>query len=136
YFNLTGTANGQTGTLLAGTLNLLDFSQAQGSAAGSFNTGLGANLNLTGGLLAGLFSSGGGVLNLDVHFPCGGNIAGLSGTFRSLISALAGRGAGGVSPAPEPSTLALAGTGLLVLGLGLRLRRPHPDHSTVRVLSA
>ncbi|MGH9413779.1 MAG: PEP-CTERM sorting domain-containing protein [Terriglobales bacterium] len=122
-FNLSGSANGQTGTLLSGALNLLNFSQAQGSSQGSFNTALGANLNVTGGLLANAFTTTGGILNLNVQFPSNANISSLVGTNLSLTSTLSASGAGGISPTPEPSTLALAGLGLLVLGLGLCLHR-------------
>lgn len=127
YFNLTGSANGQKGMLLTGTLNLLTFSQTPNSNQGTFNTGMGANLNVTGGMLASLFGSDGAALTLNVNFPCGGSLSGLAGTNRSLISSLSASGAGGISPAPEPSTLALVGAGLLVLGLGLRIRHPHAE---------
>jgi len=129
-FKLTGTASGQTGTLLSGTLNLLNFSQASGSSQGSFNTNLGANLDLTGGLLANVFTASGGVLNLNVQFPSSVNVSTLAGTSLSLASTLSASGAGGISPTPEPNTLALMGAGLLVLGAGLRLRR-HSGMSAV-----
>src|SRR6185437_8578793 len=64
-FSLSGSANGQTGTLLSGALNLLNFTQANGSNKGEFNTNLAANLSLTGGLLANVFTTSGGVLSLD-----------------------------------------------------------------------
>lgn len=127
YFTLTGSANGQSGTLLAGTLNLLTFSQTQTDSQGTFNAGMGANLNVTGGMLASLFGSEGAALSLNVNFPCGGSLSGLAGTNRSLISSLSASGAGGISPAPEPSTLALVGAGLLILGMGLRMRHPHAE---------
>ncbi|HET9783402.1 MAG TPA: PEP-CTERM sorting domain-containing protein [Terriglobales bacterium] len=122
-FNLEGTASGQTGTLLSGTLNLLNFTQASGSSQGSFNSNLAANLDLTGGLLANIFTASGGVLSLNVQFPTSVNISTLVGTNLSLASSLSASGAGGISPTPEPGTLALVGAGLLILGAGLRLRR-------------
>ncbi|MGH9468701.1 MAG: PEP-CTERM sorting domain-containing protein [Terriglobales bacterium] len=125
-FTLNGTANGQTGTLLAGTLNLLNFAQASGSSTGTFNTNLAANLNLTGGLLENVFSAVGGVLSLNVQFPCTMNVGMLAGTNLSLAATLSANGAGGITATPEPSTLALMGVGLLVLGMGLRLAH-RPD---------
>ena len=115
-FNLTGSVNGQTGTLLSGTLNLLNFTQANGSSQGTFNSNLGANLNLTGGLLASVFTSSGGVLSLNVQFPTTTNISTLVGTNLSLVSTVSASGAGSISPTPEPSSLALIGAGLLLLG--------------------
>jgi hypothetical protein len=122
-FNLQGSASGQTGTLLSGTLNLLDFSQASGSSQGSFNSNLAANLDLKGGLLANIFTASGGVLSLNVQFPTSVNVSTLVGTNLSLAASLSASGAGGISPTPEPGTLLLVGAGLLVLGVGLRRHR-------------
>ncbi|MGH9479377.1 MAG: PEP-CTERM sorting domain-containing protein [Terriglobales bacterium] len=122
-FKLTGSANGHTGTLLTGTLNLLNFTQASGSSQGTFNTNLAANLSLTGGLLANVFTATGGILNLNVSIPTSTNVSTVVGTKLSLAATLSASGAGGVSPTPEPSTLALMGVGLLALGFGLRRAR-------------
>ncbi|TAN21975.1 MAG: PEP-CTERM sorting domain-containing protein [Acidobacteria bacterium] len=127
YLTLTGSANGQSGTLLAGTLTLLNFVQTKSASQGRFNTSISANLNVTEGMLASWFGSDSAVLGLNVEFPCGGSLSGLTGTNRSLVSSLSASGAGGISPAPEPSTLALVGAGLLVLGVGLRIRHPHAE---------
>lgn len=124
-FSLTGSANGQAGTLLSGTLNLLNFSQAQGSSTGTFNTNMGANLSITGGLLASAFTSSGGELSLNVQFPTTANISTLVGTNLSLVSTLGASGAGSISPTPEPDSLALFGAGMLVLGGFFRRRSRH-----------
>ncbi|MGH9472357.1 MAG: PEP-CTERM sorting domain-containing protein [Terriglobales bacterium] len=120
-FTLTG--SGHTGTLLTGTLNLLNFTQASGSSQGTFNTNLAANLSLTGGSLANVFTANNGILNLNVSLPASFNVSTVVGTNMSLAATLSASGAGGVSPTPEPSTLALMGVGLLALGFGLRRAR-------------
>lgn len=119
-FTYNGSASGQTGTLLHGTLGLNDFDQAQGSASGSFNSALNTNLLLSGGLLASLFNSSQGALGLNVTFPANFNVSTLVGTNLSVAGSLPGTGAGSVTPTPEPGTLLLMGAGMLALGLCLR----------------
>ncbi len=123
-FSLTGTSNGNTGTLLTGTLNLLNFTQVTGSTLGTFNYDMGVNLNVTGGMLASAFTDNGGELSLNVQLPAGANISSLVGTSNSLI-ANADCQPGSLSPTPEPSSLAMLGAGMLILGGFLR-RRARP----------
>ena len=124
-FNLTGSANGQSGTLLTGSLNLVNFYQqpgptnGSGSMVGSFNANMQANMTVTGGLLASAFSNAQAVLQLNVQFTAPIAISTLEGTNGSLVAQLI---SSSITPTPEPSSLLLFGSGLLMLGGVLRRR--------------
>ena len=128
-FVYTGSSNGQTGTLLAGKLDLLNFYQAPGSNQGSFNyfpyypSATPASLQAPGvnTLLGGVFFAGqdGGALQLNLQFATSESVSALLGTDQSLDGFLI---PSTLAPTPEPSTLALMGAGLLLLGVCARLR--------------
>jgi hypothetical protein len=126
---LTGSANGATGTLLTGTLNLVNFSQmplaanGSGSVIGTFNQSAGGsvadNFTITGGLLANLFTSAGGVLQVNVQLASPTSIALLEGTSASLSAGLVSTS---LTPTPEPAPLLLWAAGLALLALVGRRR--------------
>lgn len=123
-FSLTGTAGGQSGTLLSGTLNLVDFYQQpgpgnSGSMIGSFNASMTANMTISGGIFASQFSSAGAVAQLNVQFNSPVAISTLEGTNLSQVSTMI---SSSITPTPEPSSLLLFGSGLLMLGGVLRRR--------------
>ncbi len=124
-FTLTGTAGSQSGTLLSGSLDLVNFYQqpgptvGSGSMIGSFNENMAANMTITGGILASAFSSNGGVMQLNVQFTSPVSISTLEGTSLSEVATLI---SSSITPTPEPSSLLLFGAGLLMLGGVLRRR--------------
>lgn len=121
-FNLTGTANGSTGTLLSGTLNLVNFYQPSlpgglGWVIGEFNVptagGVAPDATITGGLLANAFTSAGGILQLNVQMASPTPISSLIGTGAHLSSVPI---SSSLTPTPEPATLFLLLAGFLGLG--------------------
>jgi uncharacterized protein (TIGR03382 family) len=106
------------GTLLTGSLQLVDLSQT--GRAGNFNYEGVANLDVTGGSDASLVGGIGKkiVVTLGITFPSGANLADLAkgATLGANIGSA-------VSPTPEPGSMALAGSGLLLLGWLVRRRR-------------
>lgn len=111
FFGVAG--SGQMGLLLAGNLNLADFTQT-GANSGVFGAG-GGSLTVTGGILAGAAANATLGLNLGLQFTGSANLGGLVGTNNSLSANLSGGRLGALSPTPEPSSLLLAGLGLLLL---------------------
>lgn len=116
---------GPGGSLLTGTVTLVDLTQTTGGN-GVFNDALLVNLTVTGGSLAGSFGSD-GILQLIVNFKSGmnlqdlGDLTGCGG--KACGTTVAGNiGGGSVTPLPEPNSLALLGGGLLTLG-GLARRK-------------
>jgi len=107
------------GSLLTGSLTLLTFSQGAGSATGEFNSTATANLVVTGGSLAGVFTAAGGILTVTVNVVTGANVSTLLGTTGTLSGPIL---SGNLTPTPEPGSMVLLGSGLLALGTGLRRR--------------
>lgn len=121
-FTLSGTANGSTGTLLSGKLNLVNFYQPPlpgglGWVIGGFNVpvagGVAPDATITGGLLANAFTSAGGILQLNVQMASPALISNLIGTGASLSSVPI---SSSLTPTPEPATLFLLLAGILGLG--------------------
>lgn len=102
------------GSLLTGTITLNDF--AQGVSSGEFNSALDANLAITGGSLAPVFTSAGGVLSFTIKLKGVPDLSTNQGSFSGRILS------GNITPTPEPTTLGLLGTGLMVLGGAIRRR--------------
>lgn len=108
---------GSNGSLLSGTLDLLNFVQSLGSSGGMFNYAGNANLTITGGSLASAFSSSNGILDIKIFFRSATNIESLLGTSGRIGSQIA---SGNVLPAPEPSSILMLGSGLMLAGGMLR----------------
>ena len=139
--NQTGTMafnyfNG-SGNLLSGNLSLLTLEQAPGSTTGEFNTGATANLQITGGSLASIWTNQ-AILTVTVQFGSrvhglptdlstlfGPNSCGVNPRKPTTIVCKTASGplvSGNVNPTPEPSSMLLFGTGLVALGGFLRKR--------------
>ncbi len=101
------------GSLLTGKLTLGDLQQVAGTKTGEFNTFEVANLEVTGGSLAPVFSSAGGVATISLKFVHATDLSLLFGTTNHISGPV---DHGGIVPTPEPASLALFGSGLLTLG--------------------
>ena len=122
--------NGLT-TYLTGTFNLLTLFESPSSVGSNFNTNGTANLQITGGSLASLFTPN-AILNVDVHFnagPAGNPHTDLLTLFNAAACNASGKclsdhelASGNVSAAPEPTSLLLVGSGLILMGGVIRLR--------------
>jgi len=108
---------GVGGTLLTGDVSLLNLLQA--GKTGTFNYSGSANLAITSGSLAPLFTSAGGVLDLTLKFKTNKNLSTIFGTSNSLIGRIS---TGELVTTPEPSFMLLFGSGLFVAGGLLRSR--------------
>jgi hypothetical protein len=108
---------GSNGSLLSGTLDLLNFVQTLGTSGGMFNYTGNANLMITGGSLASAFASTNGILDIKIFFRSATNIESLLGNSGRIGSQIA---SGGVLPAPEPSSILMLGSGLMLAGGMLR----------------
>lgn len=127
-FSFGGTATHPNSSLLSGTLNLLDFTYTQGPGKNGYfdETGI-ADLTITGGSLSSLFTSAGGILQLNLTFGATAkNISTLLGTTSKVGGNFAG---GNVSPTPEPSAFAifLVGSAMLVVGSLMKRRKALPN---------
>ncbi len=112
---------GTGGSLLTGDLNLLSFEQAPGSHSGVFNYNGVADLTITGGSLAGAFTSAGGILTVDLIMHANNNVMSVLGTRKTVGGSITG---GQLLPTPEPNAAAifLLGAGMLLAGSLLRRR--------------
>ena len=108
---------GTGGSLLTGDLSLLNLLQA--GKAGVFNYTGNANLAITSGSLASMFTSAGGVLDLTLKFRSNKQLSSIFGTSGSLIGRIS---TGELITTPEPSSMLLLGSGLVALGGVLRSR--------------
>ncbi len=119
-FNYGGKAS-----LLTGDLDLLTFQEAPGSHQGAFNYEGMANLEITGGSLAGVLGSM-GIVDLSVTYSfkqytsTTKNVMTLLGTSNSITGFMNG---GELLPTPEPSSLAIFLLGAVTLLVGSLLRR-------------
>ena len=107
---------GAGGSLLTGNLQLVDLSQT--GSIGTFNDTLVANLVITGGTLASVFTPS-GILQLVIDLPSGVNLS-------TLISGQLEYGyvsSGSIYPTPEPASMLLVGSGLVGLGYLARRRK-------------
>ena len=120
-FNVSGPAMtfmlGTGGSLLTGDLSLLDLLQA--GKFGIVNYTGNANLVITSGSLASMFTSAGGVLDLTLKFKSKNQLSSIFGTSGSLIGHVT---SGSLITTPEPSSMLLLGSGLVALGAMLRSR--------------
>jgi hypothetical protein len=108
---------GTSGSLLTGNLQLVDLSQS--SSIGTFNDQLVANLTITGGSLAGLFSPSGGIAQLIIDLPSGVDLS----TLTTGQTETANVSEGSIYQTPEPGSMLLIGSGLLGLAGLVRRRR-------------
>lgn len=108
---------GTNGSLLSGTLDLLNFVQSPGTKGGMFNYTGNANLTISGGSLASAFTSSNGILDLTIFFRSATNIESLLGNSGRIGSQIS---SGNVLPAPEPSSILMLGSGLMLAGGMLR----------------
>jgi len=111
----TGALGFSIGSLLTGTLQLLNLSQS--GMTGTFNYNLAANLTVTGGTDAGLVGNQAN-LGISIDFDSATDLATIgTGTLLGRIST------GELDQTPEPMSMVLVGSGLILLGGLVRRRR-------------
>lgn len=107
-------AYGKLGSLLTGSLQLVNLAQAPGFNRAVAN----ADLIVTGGSLASLLQHGS--MEVTISFGTKTNLESMLGTTGHLNGKVS---SGALVPTPEPSSMLLLGTGLLAAGSMLRFRR-------------
>ncbi len=105
---------------MTGDLNLLSFAQAPGSHSGTFDYNGVANLTVTGGSLAGVFTGAGGIVTVNLIIRANSNVMSVLGTTRTVGGSITG---GQLLPTPEPSAAAIFLLGAVLLLAGSLLRR-------------
>jgi hypothetical protein len=112
---------GNNGSLLTGTFNLIDFTQAAALGTGTFNdTGI-FNMTITGGSEAAVFGGTNASIDLVLKFTSNSHTA-LTNLLGTTNSQKANLSSGEILPTPEPATLSLLGTGLLAISYVTRRR--------------
>ena len=112
-----GFGYGPGGSLLTGTLQLVNLSQTPGFNLAVAN----ADLTVTGGSLASVLQAG--LIDVTIRFGCKTNLESMLGTNGHLNGKIS---SGELVPTPEPSSMLLLGSGLLAAGSMLRFLKRTP----------